>query len=113
MPTPNIGLPTVPQGTTNISQAFNDAMQLLDALNPLAVQNRTTAVPPVTVAGDHGKRWLVASGASGAWAGKVGQVALCVGPELWRFIPPRAGMRAWSEADAAFYHYNGSAWVAS
>jgi hypothetical protein len=30
---------------------------------------------------------------------------------LWRFIPPRKGMRVWVKADSIFRYYDGANWV--
>jgi hypothetical protein len=109
MATPNSGLPTVPNGQTNLSIAWNEAMQTIDALLPLVVQDKDLTVPPTTVVGDLGKRWIVAAAASGAWAGKTGQIALCVGPNLWAFINAPAYIRAYVIDETAEYRRGSTA----
>lgn len=111
MSTPNIGLQTVPNGSTNISAAYNDAMQVLDALTQLAVLDKDLNAPPATVAGDAGKRWIVAAGPTGAWAGQAKAVALCTGANVWRFLPPAEGWEAWVVDEAKKYRYTGGAWA--
>lgn len=86
MATPNLKLPNTPPGATDISVAYNEAVQTIDALVPLVVQAMDLTAPPSTLAGDAGKRWLVPVGATGAWAGQAGKVALCTGADTWRFI---------------------------
>lgn len=86
MATPNLGLPNTPAGATDISVAYNEAVQIIDALLPLVVQSMALITPPSTLAGDVGKRWIPAAGATGAWAGQAGKVALCTAPDTWKFI---------------------------
>lgn len=110
MSTPNLGLQTVPANSLQPSVPINDALQLLDALVQLAVEDKDLTTPPTTTVADAGKRWIVAAGATGAWAGHAAEVALCTGAGLWRFIPPRAGFRAWVIDEAADYRYTSGAW---
>lgn len=86
MATPNLALPTAPAGATDISIAYNEAVQIIDALSPLVVQSMALTAPPTTVAGDVGKRWIPAATATGAWAGHEGKVALCTAADVWKFI---------------------------
>ncbi|MBT9158796.1 MAG: hypothetical protein DDT26_00043 [Dehalococcoidia bacterium] len=109
--TPNLGLAQMPQNLTQPSVPYNDAMQVLDALAQLTPLDKDLNVPPVTVATDVGKTWLVASAPTGAWAGQSGRIALCVGAGLWRFIAPKRGWRAFVLDENAGYWYNGTVWV--
>lgn len=110
--TPNLDLPTAPAGNFNISAMYNDAMQVLDALAQLAVLDKDLTAPPVTVDGDKGKRWLIATGATGAWAGQpAGTIALCTAATLWRYLPPKEGYTAWVVDEALEYRYEAGVWV--
>lgn len=111
MSTPNIDLPTVQSGQTNLSIAFNDAMQILDALTQLVVVDKDLSAPPSTVEGDVGKRWIVASSPSGAWAGHAGEIALCVGADLWTFIEPKDGFRAYVLDEDEDYRFLSGSWT--
>ena len=52
------------------------------------------ATPPAAAV--DGAGYLVPAGASGAWSGKAGQIAVwCNGG--WIFLVPKAGWRAWDE----------------
>lgn len=86
MTTPNLGLPNTPAGATDVSVAYNEAMQIIDALMPLVVQSMALTTPPSTLAADVGKRWIPATGATGAWSGQDGKVALCTAADVWKFI---------------------------
>lgn len=89
MATPKLNLPTTPNGATNVSAAYNPAMQVLDIAVQLAVLDWTLTAPPtVTAAANLGDSYVVAAGATGAWAGKAQQIAYCVGDDLWAFQAP-------------------------
>lgn len=94
MSTPNIGLETVPSNSLQPSVPINDALQVIDALLQLAVEDKDLAVSPETTSVDAGRRWIVGPAATGAWAGKERNVALCTGAGLWRFLVPRPGWEA-------------------
>lgn len=111
MSTPNINLPLVQSGQTNISVAYNDAMQTIDALLQLAVEDKDLSTPPTTVEADVGKRWIVASSPTGAWTGHANKIALCVGPNLWKIIEAKEGFRAWVIDEEEEYRFTSGAWV--
>lgn len=110
MPTPNLDLPTSPSGPSNISVAFNDAMQRIDALVQLIVEDNTIATPPVTIAGDEGKRWIVASAPTGDWVGHENDVAVCTAPGLWTYLTPNSGWRCRVLLDGLYYSFSGTTW---
>lgn len=111
MTTPNLGLPEVPSNSLQPSVPINDALQVLDAITQLVVQDKDLSAPPVTVAEDAGKVWIVGAAATGAWAAHEAQLALCVGADLWRFIVPKPGWRGYVLDESADYRYTGTAWV--
>lgn len=96
--TPNLGLELVPSNSLQPSVPVNADMQLLDAVTQLVFQSMSVAAPPTTVAGDAGKCWLIPTAATGAWVGQTGNIALCTGADLWRFITPKVG---WTATDLA------------
>lgn len=112
MSTPNLGLELVPSNSLQPSVAINDALQLLDALVQLAVESRTLTAPPTTTESDIGKRWIIGTSATGAWAGHDGEIALCTGANLWRFIEPREGFEGWDIGAGERVRYTSGAWVA-
>ena len=68
-----LGLPYIAPSQAQKHVTHNEASRTLDALVQLAVKSRDLAAPPADPA--PGRRHIVAAGATGAWAGKDGQVA--------------------------------------
>jgi hypothetical protein len=106
---PLLGLPFVAASQAQKHVTVNDALSLLDGLLHLSVISRALATAPPT-AGD-GDRYLLATGATGAWAGHAGHIAFRVAG-AWRFLVPRSGWRIWIEAENILLVFNGTAWVA-
>jgi hypothetical protein len=88
----------------------NEALRLLDGLVQLAVLDRHLTAPPASPA--DGDRYIVASGATGAWAGWDLNVAYRV-DGAWMRLVPRSGWQAWIVDEASFLVWNGSAWNAA
>ena len=86
----------------------NEALRLLDAMVQLSVLDRDLAAPPASPA--DGDRHIVASGATGLWAGWDLNVAFWI-DGTWMRLVPRSGWLAWIADEAAFVVWNGSAWV--
>jgi hypothetical protein len=87
----------------------NEALRLLDAMVQLAVLDRTRTTPPGSPA--DGDRHIVASGATGLWAGWDLGIAYWV-DGAWTRLVPRPGWLAWIAAEAAFVGWSGTAWQA-
>ncbi len=85
----------------------NEALRLLDAIVQLSVLDRTRTAPPVSPA--DGDRHIVASGATGLWAGWDLNVAFWV-DGVWMRLVPRPGWLAWIADEAVFAVWNGSSW---
>ena len=88
----------------------NEALRLLDGLVQLAVLDRHLTAPPASPA--DGARYIVASGATGAWAGWDLNVAYRV-DGAWMRLVPRPGWQAWVVDEASFLAWDGSAWSAA
>ena len=87
----------------------NEALRILDGLVQLSVLDRDLTSPPGSSA--DGDRYIVASGATGLWAGWDLNIAYRV-DGAWTRLVPRPGWLAWIAAEAAFVGWNGSAWQA-
>ena len=87
----------------------NEALRLLDGLVHLAVIDRHLTAPPASPA--DGDRYIVASAATGDWAGWDGSVAYWV-DGAWMRLVPRPGWRAWVEDEVVLLVFDGSTWTA-
>ena len=90
MTTPNLGLPFILQGQAQKEVTHNEALIRLDALVHGSARSRTLATPPGSPA--NGERWIVPSGATGAWAGQAGRIAHW-NVNAWAFYVPITGWR--------------------
>lgn len=106
---PNLILPYIQASQAQKHITHNEAIKLLDGMVQLGVLSRIVAAPPGSPV--DGDRYIVASGATGLWAGWDLNVAFFV-DGAWVRLIPRVGWIAYSVADTAFYSWNGSAWVA-
>lgn len=105
--TPRLGLPYLLAGQSQKEITHNEALNLLDLLAQATVRDRSRTAPPETPA--LGDCHAVAAGASGAWAGRDGQIAAWYGG--WRFAAPRPGWSAWVEAERRALRWDGGAWA--
>lgn len=81
---------------------------LIDALVQPTVLSSTTAAPPSSpVAGD---RYLVPSGATGAWSGHAGKIAIWNGT-AWVLVTPLAGWMVFAQPLGRLLRFNGTGWV--
>lgn len=105
--TPRWTLPLLVAGQAQKEYFHNEALVRIDALLHGRVESADVAMPPASPA--IGQCWIVATGASGAWAGQAGALA-CWTEGGWRFIAPRAGLSiAVADRGHALRH-DGSAW---
>ena len=86
----------------------NEALSGLDVLVQLSVLDRDLTAPPGSPV--EGDRYLVAAGATGAWAGQAGKIAAWQAG-AWMFHTPRNGWKAWVADEAAFVFYDAGAWT--
>src|SRR5687767_13645269 len=107
--TPRLKLPLLAAEQAQKHVTHNEALDALDALVQLSVKDRDLVVAPSAPA--TGDRYIVAAGATGAWAGHDGHVAAWQGG-AWRFHAPQPGWRAWIEDEAGLFVFDGDAWTA-
>lgn len=103
--TTRLALPMLAAAQAQKHLTLNDAFAALDALVHLSARDRDRAAPPASPA--EGDRHLVAPGASGAWAGRSGMVAVFDGG-VWRFHAPRAGWILHVEAERRLLVHDGT-----
>ena len=107
--TPRFALPLLAPAQAQKEMFHNEALTLIDALVQPCVESGPDAAPPD--APDEGQCWIVAGGASGAWSGQDGAIALWTAGG-WRFAAPRAQMRVLRLSDGAVLRFDGGAWAA-
>ena len=105
--TPRLGLPVIEAAQAQKHVTHNEALALLDTFTQLAVESRTLAVPPGSPA--EGSCYIPASGASGAWSGWGGQIAVFSGGGWIRLLPV-SGLKAWIKTERLTVTYEDGIW---
>jgi hypothetical protein len=111
MPTPNTGIPYVPENTTDPAAGLNLALNVIDALLQAAVIDMDQTAPPGSPT--DGDMHIVAVGATGAWAGHDNDLARYVADgAFWQFYDSGTQVRlVLNLDDGGLYHY-ASGWKA-
>ncbi len=104
--TPRLSLPVIEAAQAQKHVTHNDALTLIDALTQLTVESRALAVPPASPA--EGACYIPAPGATGAWSGWSGQIAVFNGG--WYRIVPVAGLKTWVRDERLTVTYEDSDW---
>ena len=107
--TPNLGLPYIDAGQAQKHVTHNEALRVLDTLVQLAVLDRDLTAPPASPA--EGQRWIVKTGATGAWSSHDNRIAAWQ-DGAWQFSTPAAGWVAYVADEEILVAWDGSAWVA-
>ncbi len=108
MTTPNLALPLLAAAQAQKHVTVNEALARLDGLVQISVKDRDLAAPPASPT--EGERYIVAAGATGAWAGWDGDVVLFTGG-AWLRLPPSEGWRVWIEDESVLVVRTGGAWL--
>jgi hypothetical protein len=104
--TPHLTITLLEQAQAQKEVTVNEALFRIDAVLNSGANDKDLATPPVSpVAGDV---YIIPASATGAWAGKTGQVAYF--DQIWRFIVPNAGLMLWVIDEAKHYVYNAGVW---
>lgn len=106
--TPNLGLAYIEAAQAQKHVTHNEAIRNLDALVQLGVLDRNLTAPPVTPT--EGDRYIVAAGATGAWATYDNEVAAWQ-DGAWMFYPPQEGWLCWVGDEDVLVAWDGTAWV--
>jgi hypothetical protein len=104
--TANLGLPCIEGSQAQKHVTHNDALRILDALVQLSVLDRNLTAPPGSPA--DGDSYIPAAGATGAWSGWDGQIA--VYNDGWTCIAPVPGFKAWVKAERLTVTYDDGVW---
>ncbi len=108
MTTPNLALPYLAAAQAQKHITVNEALDALDGLVQLSVISAGLTAPPVSPT--EGDRYIVAAGATGAWAGWDASVAQFSGG-AWLRLVPQTGWRVWNAASGTLLVWTGSAWT--
>jgi Protein of unknown function (DUF2793) len=103
-------LPNLFVGQAQKEITHNEALALVDGLLHPAVQATLAAAPAGLGEESDGLCWLVATAATGIWAGRSKQIARWSGGS-WRFLLAVEGMSIWHVADQVRYFYIMGDWV--
>lgn len=104
---PNLSLPYIQPSQAQKHVTHNLAIERLDALVQLSVNDLQASEPPA--APFDGQVTVVAVGATGEFEGEDGNLAYRTNG-AWMFVPPRNGFKAWVESRAAFYVHQDGLW---
>lgn len=105
---PNLQLPFLDANQNQKHVTHNAALSILDVMVNPTVQSNALSGPPGSP-GD-GQCWIVASGATGAWAGKTGQVAAWQ-DGAWSFFVPKTGLIVFADNLGTALVWTGAAWA--
>jgi hypothetical protein len=86
----------------------NEALQYLDALTQMVVEDIGVATPPAVP--DDGAVYALGSAPIGVWAGHANQIAYWT-ENAWLFFEPKDGWQAWDNTTSAVYVFVGGQWV--
>ena len=104
---PHLLLPYLVAAQAQKHVTHNEALRLLDAVVQLSVLDRDLTAPPASPA--DGDRYIVASGATGLWAGWDLNVTTWV-DGVWMRLVPRPGWLAWIADEAVAAAWTGTIW---
>ena len=106
--TPRLQLPYIAPQQAQKQVTYNQAMRALDLLVQPSVKSRTLAAPPLSPA--EGDAYAVAPAATGAWAGRDGQLATLL-DGVWSFRAAADGWQLYVEDSAELVIRQAGAWA--
>ncbi len=104
---PRLATPYILQSQSQKEVTHNEALNILDGLVQAVAEDDGLSTPPASPA--DGQVWIVASGATGDWAGHDGALAQFIGG-AWAFHTPLEGWSVWVKSQGLAAHYDGAAW---
>ncbi|MEH3102676.1 MAG: DUF2793 domain-containing protein [Sphingomonas phyllosphaerae] len=102
-----LALPLLAAGQAQKEVWHNEALTLLDLAVQATVEEVDRNAPPA--APQPGQCWIVGPAPSGAWSGHAGAIAGWTAGG-WRFVAPRAGLRAQHLSSGQLATCDGSGW---
>ncbi|WP_375458408.1 DUF2793 domain-containing protein [uncultured Enterovirga sp.] len=107
--TPNLALPLIAAAQAQKHVTHNEGLLAIDALLQCAVADKDLTVPPGSPVA--GQRYIVPSGATGAWSGKATLIACWQQGFGWRYFAPKPGFMAFVLDESLLYVFDGAAWT--
>jgi hypothetical protein len=107
--TQRLGLPLLAPAQAQKHVTVNEALARLDALVQMVLVSVAASVPPG--AAFDGQTWAVPAGATGAWAGQAGKLAVALNGG-WEFLTPERGWRAFVADTGRDAVFDGTGWRA-
>lgn len=107
--TPNLALELLDAGQAQKHVTANAAIMAIDALLQIGVESRAVTSPPGSPV--DGQRWIVPSGASGAWSGETDHIAAWQ-DGAWVFYTPQEGWIARIKDEGRSAAYTATGWHA-
>lgn len=92
--TPRLGLPRLAEGQASAEVVHDDALHRLDVLRKTFVEAHNAAAPPASPV--NGRCYHIGAGATGAWAGKGGYIA--VYQSGWLYYLPSLGFMMFDQS---------------
>lgn len=105
--TPRLGLKPLMPGQAQKEITVNECWQVLDAVVAGAVEEPAQADPPTAPV--VGASYIVASGATGVWAGQDDAIAAFT-PGGWRMVPPTDGLCVLVKSTGETLRYANGGW---
>lgn len=106
MSSPILGISELANRQANAEVRVNEAIRVLEAAASGRVIDRDLTAPPGS--SNNGDLYIVATSATGDWAGQDGNFALW--SSGWIFYTPVAGMTIYVVDETKGFMYDGSAW---
>lgn len=106
--TSQFALPLVQAAQAQKHVTVNTAFEILDAVSQISLAGVGANSPPASPAA--GSVYFIGTGATDAWAGKEGKLAVFVNGG-WLFVTPVVGWRAWRLDTGVSVTFDGVEWV--
>jgi len=106
----HLNLPYIQPAQAQKHVTHNEAIELLDLIVHLTVQDFDATTPPGTPA--EGETWALGLAPTDAWAGHPGKIASFRGGG-WLFVTPQTGWQAYSIIAEDIRVYTGAIWVSA
>ncbi|AUM73502.1 DUF2793 domain-containing protein [Paracoccus jeotgali] len=107
--TPRLSLPLVQAAQAQKHVTVNESLARLDGMVNLVLQSAQLDAPPGQPV--EGACYGVPPGASGAWAGQDGRIAMAANGGGWSYVEPRRGMQAFVADRGVSAVFDGELWV--